>query len=125
MMLPPRVLVTGLGLITGLGPDAETTWAALRQGRSAARWLDDLGPGFGPPFAGFPVPEARDPASAEPVLDLLARAIEAARADAGLDRESRKVGTAHRLCSKTVGSAHPTKTVPEVGFDPDRAAVLI
>ncbi|BCL83933.1 3-oxoacyl-[acyl-carrier-protein] synthase 2 [Ktedonobacteria bacterium brp13] len=32
-----RVVITGLGLITSLGHDTETTWAALREGRSGIR----------------------------------------------------------------------------------------
>jgi nodulation protein E len=30
-----RVVVTGLGAVTPLGPDAPSTWAAMREGRSA------------------------------------------------------------------------------------------
>lgn len=75
---PPRVLVTGVGLVTGLGPDAQTSWRALRAGRSAARWLDSAaGPGA-PPFAGFPVGAGdRGP------LALALRAAREALADAG------------------------------------------
>lgn len=36
----PRVVVTGIGLVTGLGGDAESSWSALRAGRSALRRLD-------------------------------------------------------------------------------------
>lgn len=34
-----RVVITGLGLWTGLGSDRESTWSALRAGQSAARLL--------------------------------------------------------------------------------------
>ncbi|MFO0961228.1 MAG: beta-ketoacyl synthase N-terminal-like domain-containing protein, partial [Isosphaeraceae bacterium] len=44
----PRVVVTGLGLVTGLGPDAETTWRSIRNGGSGLVWIDELG-GIGSP----------------------------------------------------------------------------
>lgn len=37
--LPRRVVVTGIGLQTPLGPDRESTWQSLIAGRSASRWL--------------------------------------------------------------------------------------
>ncbi|MGW3187967.1 beta-ketoacyl-[acyl-carrier-protein] synthase family protein [Streptomyces ardesiacus] len=42
-----RILITGLGAITPLGPDVETTWRAALAGRSGVRaldrpWADDL-----------------------------------------------------------------------------------
>lgn len=80
-----RVVVTGIGLATGLGAGREATWAALRAGRSAARWLDvDVGDVAGVPFAGFPIdePMPRDP-TGEPVLDLLPLVAREAELDAG------------------------------------------
>lgn len=35
-----RVVVTGIGLVTPLGATREVSWAAIRNGQSAARWLD-------------------------------------------------------------------------------------
>ncbi len=36
----PRVVITGIGLVTGLGPDRESTWKALLAGKGAMRRLD-------------------------------------------------------------------------------------
>jgi 3-oxoacyl-[acyl-carrier-protein] synthase II len=33
--MPPRVVITGLGMVTPLGPDVESTWSGLMEGRSA------------------------------------------------------------------------------------------
>ncbi|HRJ49540.1 MAG TPA: beta-ketoacyl synthase N-terminal-like domain-containing protein, partial [Phycisphaerales bacterium] len=35
-----RVVITGVGSITNLGPDAASTWAAMREGRSGITLLD-------------------------------------------------------------------------------------
>ena len=35
----PQVVVTGIGLVTPLGLDRESTWRGLLAGRSATRWL--------------------------------------------------------------------------------------
>ena len=45
----PGVVVTGIGLRTGLGPDVERSWEGLRSGRSAIRALDASGCHFGAP----------------------------------------------------------------------------
>jgi 3-oxoacyl-[acyl-carrier-protein] synthase II len=93
----PAIVITGIGLITSLGPDRESTWDALKRGRTGARKLEI--PGLGPGFAGFPCP--RPPSTeVDPALDLLERAADQAMADAGLDGPGRDL-------------------------DPDRAAVLI
>lgn len=34
------VVVTGIGLMTGLGVDRETSWSAIRSGRTALGWID-------------------------------------------------------------------------------------
>ena len=39
-----RVVVTGLGLVTPLGPDVETTWAGLLAGRSGAAPITKFDP---------------------------------------------------------------------------------
>jgi len=46
---PPRVVVTGIGLTTGLGLSAEATWAGLKAGRHAFRVLDIAA---APPYCG-------------------------------------------------------------------------
>jgi 3-oxoacyl-[acyl-carrier-protein] synthase II len=35
-----RVVITGVGLVTPVGPDRESSWLALRDGRRAIRWLE-------------------------------------------------------------------------------------
>ncbi|WZO99233.1 beta-ketoacyl-[acyl-carrier-protein] synthase family protein [Isosphaeraceae bacterium EP7] len=76
----PAVVITGIGLMTGLGPDRESTWSAACAGRSAARWLDV--PGFGP-VVGCPV-DLPDPGGSR-ALRLLDLAAVEAWADARLD----------------------------------------
>ncbi len=83
-----RVVITGVGLVTALGPDRETTWAALRRGESGAIRLDPAT--FEPGLAGFPALRASPPLGGlDPALDLLARASDEAMADAGLSGEDR------------------------------------
>jgi len=69
-----KVVVTGIGLITGLG-DRERTWTNLAQGRHAFRILDLPAAAGLPPYAGCP---AEDPS--RPATELLfAAALEAYR----------------------------------------------
>lgn len=78
---PNPVVVTGIGLVTSLGLDTETTWANLKRGRNAARFLEfDTAPGT-PRYAGFPVLEC----DRQRPLDLLLRALRVAMADARLE----------------------------------------
>lgn len=72
---PPRVWVTGLGLITSLGGDRESSWRALLHGRQGSRWLPPSSPRSDPPRAGYP--SARTDLS--PTRLLLAAAEEALR----------------------------------------------
>jgi 3-oxoacyl-[acyl-carrier-protein] synthase II len=44
MAAHPRIVVTGLGAVTNLGPDARSTWEAMREGRSGITALE--GPQF-------------------------------------------------------------------------------
>ena len=80
---PPRVMVTGIGLITGLGMGSEATWEGLRSGGSAARILPAPPAGGGPPFAGFPLhfPDHDAP-------EILSYARDDALRDAGILREN-------------------------------------
>jgi 3-oxoacyl-[acyl-carrier-protein] synthase II len=73
-----RVVLTGIGLLTGLGATREATWNAVRQGKSAVRPLDS--PRDDPPFWGCPSPLIV-PADREPVLDLLGHVADEAIAD--------------------------------------------
>jgi 3-oxoacyl-[acyl-carrier-protein] synthase II len=41
---PRRVVVTGMGLVTSLGQDVPTSWAALVDGRSAVRTIESFDP---------------------------------------------------------------------------------
>lgn len=76
------MVVTGIGLTTGLGLDRESTWAAIRAGRTAACHLAQI-PGMdGPPLVGCPAVIRTE--DAEPVLGLVAVAADEAWADAGL-----------------------------------------
>ncbi len=72
-----QVVITGIGLITSLGLDRDSTWAAIRRGESGARWLDLPG------FSGFPIVGAGSLAKdSDPTLEWLTRAADEAMADA-------------------------------------------
>src|SRR4051794_11745324 len=84
------VVVTGIGLITGLGHDRVATWAAMRAGRCAIRPLDL--PEFGPDrtFLGCPAPGVLPaPRVMDPVLVLLTVLVQQAAHDARMRREDR------------------------------------
>lgn len=76
---PPKVVVTGLGLASGLGTDARSTWEAIQQGRSCLVRL----PGSG--LIGGPAANPDDP---EPCSTILASALIEALATARVDRRS-------------------------------------
>jgi 3-oxoacyl-[acyl-carrier-protein] synthase II len=84
------VVVTGIGLITGLGHDRVATWAAMRAGRCAIRPLDLTE--FGPDrtFLGCPAPGVLTaPRVVEPALALLTVLVQQAAHDARIRREDR------------------------------------
>ena len=90
--------ITGIGLVTALGLDRDSTWEALRRGDSGATWLDHSG--LEPGYAGFPVrwPLLRG-AGVDPALEILSRAADEAMLDAkvagsglDLDRASTLIG---------------------------------
>jgi 3-oxoacyl-[acyl-carrier-protein] synthase II len=94
--LPPPhpVLLTGLGLVTPLGGDRDSSWRRLLAGEVAVRPLiaDGLGQlvegsaaGRDPAgWVGAPAVGVAEPRSAEPVVGLALRAAREALADAGL-----------------------------------------
>jgi 3-oxoacyl-[acyl-carrier-protein] synthase II len=88
------VVITGIGLVTGLGPDRESSWSAIRAGQSAARRLDI--PGFGP-VVGCPA-ELADPGGSR-ALRLLDLATVEAWGDARLD----SVGTDPERIATLIG----------------------
>lgn len=54
---PPlrRIAITGVGLVTPLGVDRESSWQGLLAGRRAVQWLDEIDvKGFQPKFPGEP-----------------------------------------------------------------------
>jgi 3-oxoacyl-[acyl-carrier-protein] synthase II len=80
---PARVVVTGIGLITGLG-DRARTWTALKEGRHAFRVLDVPVAEGAPPHAGSPVAGDDDGDRPATATALLAQAVLDACADAAL-----------------------------------------
>lgn len=81
----PRVLITGIGLWTGLGADRESTWQAIRASKSAARQLGPVQSGGLDNEIGCPLAEAEDlVAHTDPALAIVARTTVEALADAGV-----------------------------------------
>lgn len=102
----PRVVVTGIGLRTALGLDTETTWAALRAGRSAARPLGDRPFGPSSDGHGFPLPHS-DHRALENLLKQAMEAIRDARLDSSdvdRDRVATVIGLSKGDVSRLAGS---------------------
>jgi 3-oxoacyl-[acyl-carrier-protein] synthase II len=132
------VVVTGIGLATGLGPTRATTWAAIQAGRSAAQVLEIVPDRDSRPYLGCPsslaesIRRADDPC--EPALALLSTLTAEALDDARVVGKS-LVGQAS-VCPE---SSHPQASrdrlmsVPPVSrsewlfatYDPACAAVLV
>lgn len=91
----PRIVVTGIGLVTPCGSSREMSWEGLLRGTGVARWLDAPGGGV---LAGAPAPElaaGSEPFSEEPVVALAQAAAAEAIADGRFSlRESdrRRIG---------------------------------
>jgi 3-oxoacyl-[acyl-carrier-protein] synthase II len=84
-----RVVITGIGLVTPLGPNREASWCGLRAGRSAVRALSEITAAPGP-YAGAPAePGDEAPPTAQPprdrVVQLALRAAAEAVDDAHID----------------------------------------
>jgi 3-oxoacyl-(acyl-carrier-protein) synthase len=86
-----EVVVTGIGLATGLGLGREQTWQAMREGRSALRRLEEVGTPSAP-YYGAPVTKVRPllrpsvdrgEQTEEPVLRWLDAIVAEALRDAG------------------------------------------
>ncbi len=75
------MVITGVGLVTSLGPDRPATWAALCRGESGVAGLEL--PGFDRPVFGYPVSRRLGDRGLDPALGLLARAADEAMGDAG------------------------------------------
>ncbi len=82
---PDPVVISGIGLVTPLGGDAEALWSAVVAGRSAARPWDDL------EQQGFPITTAcrvTEPMPGDPAMrgaNMAVLAASRARDDAGLE----------------------------------------
>ncbi len=119
----PKVVVTGLGLATGFGFGLEPNWRAIRQGRSAARFLDlPVAPGS-PPYAGFPIPHP----DKRPFQHLFKTALDV-REDARLDDPSINPDRAATVVGFGKGDLHLLSRIHErfvrrePGFEQDLAA---
>ncbi|MEI8018147.1 MAG: beta-ketoacyl-[acyl-carrier-protein] synthase family protein [Schlesneria sp.] len=84
-----RIVVTGIGLCTPLGPDRETSWPGLLSGRSATRWLDAPQWTESSQMAGAPtcLPKDRPFRHREPIIELALTTANESLFDAGLDRQ--------------------------------------
>ena len=82
-----RVVVTGIGMVTPLGTDRESSWQALKSGRSATDWLTSNGNTNNAPVGtrcGAACTSIRSQ-HAEPVVNFAVAATSEAVKDAGLD----------------------------------------
>ena len=126
----PKVVVTGIGLATGLDLSREGTWAALRVGRGAARSLDDREPTGGLPDSGCPAPwaDAPDDEHPDPVYRLLIKTTLEAMADAdllGVGREFEHAATLIGLSKGSIrSSCQAHRDLPGSEDDPDRVGRL-
>jgi len=101
-----RVVVSGMGTVAPLGPDVESLWSALLEGRNACRTITQFDP------TGFPVRIACEVTG----FDL----------DAFVDkREARKMDPCTRYAIGASDMAWSDSGLQDGDFDPDRAGVII
>ncbi len=85
----PRIVITGIGLVTPLGPTTESSWSGFRAGRSATQWLPDspsqIVRGTPRRIAGAPAQLATRCCHGEGALDPVTRMAVAAAEQAVLD----------------------------------------
>lgn len=93
--MTPRVVVTGIGMVTPFGPDRETSWSSVSSGRRAPRRLSLLverhGGSAGPPseLECFGAPAADGACGDdEPIVRMALRSALEAWRDAGLERDA-------------------------------------
>jgi 3-oxoacyl-[acyl-carrier-protein] synthase II len=78
------VVVTGIGLRTGLGAGREVTWRRLRAGQSAARWLAHDPISAEPPYAAFPLERNYSDDWPDPVISVCETLVDEALTDSEL-----------------------------------------
>jgi len=76
-----RIVITGIGLLTSVGADRETSWRAIQAGRSGARPLEGMHVGSGEPAFGAPAVWPDREGMTEPVLQLALKSAHEAFAD--------------------------------------------
>ena len=84
-----RIVVTGIGLCTPLGPDRESSWREILAGKSGVRWLNAPHWTDPTPLAGAPVvfPKHRPRLHAEPLVELALTTASESLADARLNKQ--------------------------------------
>jgi 3-oxoacyl-[acyl-carrier-protein] synthase II len=100
MPKPPRVLITGVGLVTPLGADRESSWQGLLAGELGCRTMHSDSPGWPDPSAGAPVAPPNLDLQVEPPTAFLLSEPTIALAVAAALEASRHAGLEHaRLAS--------------------------
>ena len=115
--MPTRVVVTGIGLRTALGGDRESSWAAMKAGRSAAKFLGRRY-SADPTEAGFP-----HEVTATQATGLRLNAAREAVVDAGIGRKASpaidrdRIGTAFGLSKGDIEGLYARRIMQVRGHD--------